>query len=223
MASSQDRRENMNRAEVISFDLDGTLTDMSFVDSVWLQGIPKLYAVKNQISFEEARRKVKNEYDRVGKERLEWYDLNYWLNKFEIDASPQQVLDSFRERIRLFEEVPNVLEELKNRGYRLIVVTNARREFADMEIAHTGIRKYFEKIFSSPSDFRLTKNGTNVYERVCAACDVSPSAMVHVGDDREFDFEVPRRLGINAFLLDRTRKKSGPFTVTSLEDFESMF
>lgn len=209
----------MNHARVVSFDMDGTLTHMSFVNSVWLQGIPRLFALKNQVSFEEAQRKVKSEYDRVGKEKLEWYDLSYWLNKFRIDFSPQQVLNSFRERIRIFEDVPRVLENLKNSGYRLIVVTNARREFVDMEMEQTGIQGFFERIFSSPSDFRLTKNGTSVYEKVCTACEISPGEMVHVGDDQNFDFEVPQKLGINAFLLDRTGKKTGPFIVSSLEEF----
>ena len=210
----------MKPTRVISFDMDGTLTDLSFVDSVWLEGIPKLFAQNNQISLDEARKRVKSEYDRVGNENLEWYDLNYWLDKFSIDASPQQVLKSYRERIRVFQDVPAVLENLKNQGYRLIVITNARREFVDIEMQETGIQDFFERIFSSPSDFRLTKNATLVYENVCNACEISPSEMIHIGDDQDFDFGVPKKLGINAFLLDRTGTKTGAYTVFSLEEFE---
>jgi len=209
----------MKQPKIVSFDMDGTLTDMEFVNSVWEEGVPKLYALKNQVSFEEARRKMRGEYDKVGKEKLEWYDLGYWLNKFDLDASPEQVLNSFRERIRVFEEVPRVLEKLRNKGYRLIVITNARREFVDLEMRQTGIQGYFERIFSSPSDFKLTKNGTTVYEKVCAACEVSPNQLVHIGDDPDFDFEIPKKLGINAFLIDRTRRKTGQFIVDSLEKF----
>ena len=210
----------MKSKRVISFDMDGTLTDLSFVDSVWLEGIPKLFSQKHQISFEEARKRVKSEYDRVGNEKLEWYDLNYWLHKLNIDASPQQVLKSYREKIRVFQDVPTVLENLKNRGCRLIVITNARREFVDKEMQQTGIQGFFERIFSSPSDFRLTKNATRVYENVCNACEISPCEMIHVGDAQDFDFIVPKKLGINAFLLDRTRTKTGAHTVSSLEEFE---
>ena len=211
----------MSRQQIISFDMDGTLTDMSFVNSVWLQGVPELYSLKKQIPFEEALSQVKFEYDKMGREKLEWYDLSYWLNKFEIDMKPEQVLNSFVDRIRVFEEVHGILERLKNSGYKLIIVTNARREFVDLEMEQTGTQRYFENIFSSPSDFKLTKNGPAVYERVCAACGVSPADMIHVGDDPEFDFEIPRQIGIRAYLLDRTRKNIGSFIIPNLEEFAS--
>lgn len=209
----------MNRAKIISFDMDGTLTDISFVNSVWLQGVPELYSLKNQIPFDEALRQVKFEYDKIGKEKIEWYDLGYWLNKFEINMKPEQVLASFADRIHVFEEVREILEKLKKSGYKLIIVTNARREFVDLEMEQTKIKRYFENIFSSPSDFKLTKNGTAVYEKVCIACEISPIDMIHVGDNSEFDFKVPRQIGISAFLLDRTGIKTGPFIVSSLKEF----
>jgi putative hydrolase of the HAD superfamily len=74
----------MTRIKVISFDLDGTLFDNRFVDSVWLEEIPRLYSVKKRVPIDDARKAVKGEYDKVGKERLEWYDLNYWIRKFDL-------------------------------------------------------------------------------------------------------------------------------------------
>jgi len=209
----------MNQAQIISFDMDGTLTDMAFVNSVWLRGVPELYAQKNKISFEEALFQVKHDYDKVGRERLEWYDLSYWLNKFEINTTPEQILKSFVDKIRVFEDVHKLLKRLRDCGYRLIVLTNARREFLDLEMEQTGIKTYFENIFSSPSDFKLIKNGTTVYEKVCIACQVSPTNMIHVGDDPDFDFEVPKRIGIRTFLLDRDEKRVGPDIVHNLEEF----
>jgi len=41
--------------------------------------------------------------------------------------------------------------------------------------------------------------------------------MIHVGDDENFDFNVPRRLGILAFHLDRTGKSKGEFIIHNLE------
>lgn len=208
----------MGSVRVVSFDLDGTVTDVSFVDSVWLEGMPRLYAVKNGLSFEDARSVVTREYGKVGRERLEWYDLSYWIARLGLPVSAGEVLSSFEHRIRVFPEVPEVLEGFRDGGYRLIIVTNARREFVDLELERTGIGQYFERVFSSTSDFGLIKKTVSLYRKVCSLCDVSPEEMVHVGDDLRFDFDVPSKLGIRAFYLDRTGRHSGDHVVHSLRE-----
>ena len=210
----------MTRDRVVSFDMDGTITDLSFVDSVWLEGIPRLYADRNGVSFQDAKAFVKTEYDKVGRERLEWYDLSHWARKFKLDVSPEEVLGSFQHRIRIFPEVSTVLDEFNEKGLRLIIVSNARREFLDLELEKTGIANFFECTFSSTSDFGLTKKTVNVYNKVCRICGVSPDDVVHTGDDWCFDFEIPRRLGIQTFYLDRTGVVSGETVIHSLKDLE---
>jgi FMN phosphatase YigB (HAD superfamily) len=95
-------------------------------------------------------------------------------------------------------------------------VTNARREFVDLELEKTKIGHYFERVFSSTSDFGLIKKSVSVYRKVCSICDVSPDEVIHVGDDECFDFEVPCKLGITAFYLDRTGVHSGDHVINSL-------
>jgi len=208
----------MARIKAISFDLDGTLTNYRFVDSVWFEGIPRLYSAEKKVSFDDTRKFVKKEYDKVGKEKLEWYDLHYWIRKFSLNVAPQELLRSFEHRIETYPEVPKVLDELKQRDFKLIIVTNARREFVELELRKTEIENYFDRVFSSTADFGLVKKTVNLYQRVCNILEISPEEMIHVGDDRNFDFHVPRRLGILAFHLDRTGKHKGEFVIHSLEE-----
>jgi putative hydrolase of the HAD superfamily len=208
----------MAHIRVVSFDMDGTITDLSFVNSVWLEGIPRLYAIKNGVSLEDAITYVRREYEKVGRERLEWYDPSYWTKKFGLNTSPEEVLGSFKNRIRVFPEVNEVLEECKDKGFRLIIVTNARREFVNLELERTKIGHYFERVFSSTSDFGLIKKTVNLYRKVCSIIGVSPGEMVHVGDDRCFDFVMPSKLGIKAFYLDRTGEHSGDLVIHSLKE-----
>ena len=209
----------MRSARVVSFDMDGTITDISFADSVWLEGMPRLYALKNGLAFEDAKNSVMNEYNKVGRQRLEWYDISYWIAKLGLNVSPKEVLNSYQHRIRIFPDAIEVLEELGDRGFRLIMVTNAHREFVDLELEKTKIMQYFEHVFSSTSDFGLVKNTVSAYMKVCNVCDVSPNEVVHVGDDEYFDFDVPSKLGMTAFYLDRTGGHSGEFVVRSLKEF----
>lgn len=212
------RKRRLRRIRIASFDLDGTLTDISFVDSVWLEGIPRLYATMHDLTFSDAKSFVTREYGKVGRERLEWYDLSYWIGKLGLNASPGEILGSFQHRIGVFPEVSQVLDDLAHMKVRLIIVTNARREFADLEIEKTKIGPYFERVFSATSDFGLIKKTPEIYKKVCSICGVTPKEMVHVGDDQCFDFEVPKKLGIEVFYLDRTGCKSGQSVIHSLTE-----
>lgn len=208
----------MARIRFVSFDLDGTLFDNRFVDSVWLEEIPRLYAVKKRVSIDDAKEKVLREYGKVGKKRLEWYDLQYWIEKFGLDVAREELLKKFENRIKAFPEVPRVLEQLRRKGFRLIVVTNARREFAELELQKADMEKHFERVFSSTSDFRMVKKTADLYRRVCNILGISPQEIVHVGDDPDFDFKVPRKLGITAFHLDRTGKQKGECVIYSMNE-----
>ena len=209
---------NMTGIEFVSFDLDGTLFDSRFVDSVWLEEIPRLYSVKKRVSIDDAKDRVQREYGKVGKEKLEWYDLQYWIEKFGLDVARNELLRKFEDRIKVFPEVPRALEQLRRKGFRLIVVTNARREFAELELLKGDMEKHFERVFSSTSDFGMVKKTADLYRRVCNILGVSPQEIIHVGDDPGFDFEVPRELGIVAFHLDRTGKQKGEYVIYSINE-----
>jgi len=47
---------------VVSFDLEGTLLDMTFSEKVWNEGLPRLYAEKYRLDFSEAKKIVLKEY-----------------------------------------------------------------------------------------------------------------------------------------------------------------
>jgi HAD superfamily hydrolase (TIGR01549 family) len=204
--------------KVISFDLDGTLTDSGFVNSVWLEGIPRLYSIKKELTFDEARLAVKREYDEVGNEDLQWYDLHYWMKRFGLEFDWRDLFSCYKKRIRIYPEVQNVLKDLEQRGFRLIIITNASREFLKFQLAKTDIRAHFGPVFSATSDFGLVKKTVDLYRRVCSNLGILPQEMIHVGDDRIFDFDIPRRLGILAFHLDRTAIHKGECVIHNLED-----
>lgn len=208
----------MTDTKVVSFDLDGTLVDHRYVNSVWFEGVPRLYSAKEKISFNHALDVVRGEYDKIGKERVEWYDLRYWLSIFGLNAEPREVLSQFKHQIRVHPEVPHVLDGLKQLGFRLVVVTNAHDDFVKVQLEETKIGDFFEKIFSSTSDFQLVKKSVKLYQSVCDILKVSPGEMIHTGDDRDFDCVTPRRLGIEAYYLDRSGGSRGEYVIHSLAE-----
>ena len=204
---------------IISFDMDGTLIAGEFTDGVWKQGIPALYAAKEGISFEAAKSFVEAEYDKVGEGAIEWYDIKYWLQFFELNKDWRTLLGQYADKIRVYPDANPILSRLKEE-HRLILTSNAGREFLEVELNTTGLGRYFSQIFSATSDFGEVKKTTHVYDRICRMLGVTPEEIIHVGDHYEFDYLVPRSIGIQAFFLDRSGQRNGDSFLRSLEDLE---
>ena len=206
-------------AKIISFDMDGTLVDPEFTDWVWGHGVPTLYAEKVGLPFAEAKALVVKEYLKVGEGAVEWYDIKYWLKFFQLEASWKVLLERYKDKINIYPDVNHLLDRLSDK-FALVLTSNAGREFIDVEMEATGLKKYFDRIFSATSDFKKVKKTADFYQQICQILGVKPQEIVHVGDHHEFDYLVPRSLGIHAFFLDRSSEQKGDFTLSDLNDFE---
>ena len=204
---------------IISFDMDGTLVDAEFTDWVWGHGIPTLYAKKAGLSFEAAKDFVVKEYLKVGEGAMEWYDIKYWFQLFQLEESWEVLMERYTDKIKIYPDVHPLLERLRDR-HRMVLTSNAGREFIGMEMEATSLGQYFDRIFSATSDFGEVKKTAAFYQRICQILEARPQEIVHVGDHYEFDYLVPRSLGIQAFYLDRSGRGGGDFTLSDLRDLE---
>jgi len=205
--------------KVVSFDLDGTLVKPEYSEWVWGVGIPQLLAQKRGISFDEAKEVVEKEYGKVGDGSLEWYDIKYWFNFFQLNGSWKSLLNRYSHKIKVYPEVSKVLRDISSR-YMAIIISNAAREFIDIEVELAELGGYFSRIFSATSDFGEIKKTAGFYGRICQLLRISPREMVHVGDHWEFDYVVPRGLGIRTFHVDRSWNRRGYDVIRSLEEVE---
>jgi putative hydrolase of the HAD superfamily len=202
--------------KVISFDADGTLVDKSFMDAFWNIGIPKEYAREKGISFEEARCEVEKLYHEVGEEDIRWYTPDYWFDLLGLGITPRQLMENYKNYLKIYPEAKTVLETLMEK-YPLVVISNAPREILSFELA--SLEGYFAHVFSATTDFKEVRKTSDFYSRVCETLGIKPPELAHVGDHWNFDYVIPKRLGIRTFFLERTREKTGPDVIHSLEEF----
>ncbi len=200
--------------KVISFDADGTLATTEFSAAVWHDAIPRLYARRNGMNFDQAREYVLSQYETVGEHRAEWYDMVYWFQRFGLDDH-RAVLQGLKHEVAYYPDVEQVLSSLSQR-YKLIIVSNSTREYLDFLLPR--IEGYFSHIFSPPSDYQEIKSGP-VFLRICQEIGVGTEEMVHIGDHPHFDLTAPREAGIRAFLLDRDKKSQTDDTLADLNEF----
>ncbi len=203
----------MGRRLGISLDLDGTLTDLAFVDGVWNEGLPRLLAERRGIGFDRARDLCREAYLSEGEASIRWYRLSYWLEHFDLNhVDEEAVISDFTSRITLFDDVIPALSALKKSGYRLVLFSNAPRPFLDREVGHCSLEGYFDGMISLPDDWGMVKSHEEAYRRLERSFG---SISVHAGDHLSFDYEVPKRAGIRAFHIWRGK---GPRHEDSLPD-----
>lgn len=200
---------------IISLDMDGTLMKSRFVDKVWLEGIPMLYAERSGLDFPAAREHVLSEYMKIGSDRMEWYDLSYWIDRFGLRIGKDGLLEMYEDEVEAFPEVEEVLEILSE-SYDLVVTSNAAREFIDIELE--DLSQYFRETFSATSDFKEVKKSPLIYGAVCAHMDARPFEVLHIGDHYHYDYESPLQAGLDALFLDRKGERSGQEVVGDLRE-----
>ena len=199
--------------------MDGTIIEMKYANSVWCEGLPKLYAEEKNISFEEAKKYVLGEYMKVGDHDVKWYDIKYWFSWFGINNDWRMLLNEHKNEINIYPDVIPTLKKLKSDGrYKLMICSNAGREFMDIILNVDALKKYFDMSFSSTSDFKLTKKYIEFYYKLLSVLNMKPEEILHIGDHYEFDYKIPKTVGINAYYLDRTNKTTGKNVIYSLSD-----
>lgn len=197
----------------ISLDMDGTLVNSKFVDLVWMQGVPELYAEKSGLVFEDAKGFVVGEYMKIGSDKLEWYNLPYWLEKFGLDVDKFDLLRKYEDEIEFYPEVNDALDHLSS-DYELVVTSNAAREFLEIELE--GFKDYFREIFSATGDFRDVKKSPYIYGAICKELGARPFEVLHIGDHYNYDYESPLQAGLDALFLDRKGTRRGSEVVGNL-------
>jgi len=200
---------------IISLDMDGTLVNSRFVDKVWMEGMPRLFAERTGLDFPAAREYVIGEYMKIGSDHLEWYDLKFWIDKFGLSMGKDELLELYEDEIEVYPEVEEVLE-LLSESYELVVTSNAAREFIDIEL--DGLQGYFREVFSATSDFREVKKSPLLYGAICAHLDARPFEVLHIGDHYRYDYESALDAGLDALFLDRKGERQGPEVIGDLRE-----
>lgn len=207
--------------KIISFDMDGTLVKTTYADKVWLEGVPNLYAKEKKVPLDKAKEYIFEEYEKIGKNRVEWYDIDWWFNKFELRENWDNILNKYRDFVEPYPETLEVIKKLSKK-FDLIIISNAKKEFINIQLEETMFKPYFKHVFSSFSDFNKVKKYSDVYKEIISFLMIKPHEMIHIGDSKEFDYNSPKKIGIKSFYLDRKKMVYEDDIISSLSDFEKL-
>lgn len=148
--------------DVVLLDMDGTLLDLGFDNYFWRAFVPERYSQRHGLSLEEARLRLEAWYlERQG--TLEWYCLDYWRDRLELDVVAMK--REIQHRIRVLPDVPRFLESVRRVGKRLVLVTNAHRDSLLVKMERTALHVHFDAVHSS-HDFGLPKEDPMFWRRL---------------------------------------------------------
>ncbi len=210
--------------EGILFDINGTLTDIKTDE-----GNEEIYrAISHVLTYQGImihRGEVKDLYYKImqkqreeGGEQYPEFDavgiFREMLNSIATDftnALPQDKMDHLplflaelyrgvsRERLRLYPNVTEVLDELR-RNYTLGIVTDAQSAYAIPELQAVEIANYFNTIVVS-GDFGYRKPDPRLFLTALEKLHLEPDHTVFVGNDIYHDVYGAQQVGMKAILF----------------------
>lgn len=104
------------------------------------------------------------------------------------------------EYLRLYDHVPEALDALKKRGYRLWLLSNAQRAFTAYELQHLGLGEQFDGIYLS-SDYKCRKPDARFYQALLTDHQLDPGACLMIGNDRETDIAGAKACGMSTLYM----------------------
>lgn len=174
----------------VLFDLDGTLLDRD-------TSVEQFISVQHDRLTDDLSHIPKNDYMlrfiELDCHGHVWKDKVYQalVSEFAIESISWQALLEDYEMQFQFHCVPfnfliGMLDELKQQGYLLGIITNGRGQFQSRAIEGLGIRDYFDTVLISEVE-QIRKPQVEIFQRAMKQLSVSASDSIFVGDHPEAD------------------------------------
>lgn len=163
----------------VLLDMDGTLLDRHFDNFFFEEELPRRYAVKHGLSFEEALEKLLGLYRSVEGE-LDWTDLRYWTRLLDIDLIA--LTKEFDHLIDFHPDAVGFLDYLRAMGKRVHIVTNAHESGIEIKVARTGVDKHVHRIVNA-FEIGYLKMRPDYWPTCQQVIGFDPSRSIYIDDD----------------------------------------
>ena len=153
---------NWSKIDTVLLDMDGTLLDLHYDSHFWLNVIPAQHALARGISLDAAKADILKRYQAVSGQ-IQWYCLDYWEQQLNLPI--MELKRESQHLIKMREDVPHFLTELKKAGKELILLTNAHPESVMLKFEHTAIDNYLDGVVST-HEYGVSKEQQSLWHQV---------------------------------------------------------
>ncbi|MBH0091253.1 GMP/IMP nucleotidase [Pseudoalteromonas sp. NSLLW218] len=153
---------NWSKIDTVLLDMDGTLLDLHYDSHFWLNVIPAQHALARGISLDAAKADILKRYQAVSGQ-IQWYCLDYWEQQLSLPI--MELKRESQHLIKMREDVPHFLTELKKAGKELILLTNAHPESVMLKFENTAIDNYLDGVVST-HEYGVSKEQQSLWHKV---------------------------------------------------------
>lgn len=190
---------------LISFDLQGTLSDSAFSDEFWLKLLPELYAKKMDISVEEAKAELRNQFKQMGKYHRLYYCARSWLDELCPGRSVADIVSELSNPPHLYQDSLRLVEELAAASVPLIILSTTIHDFIELELNEA--RQHFSQVYSTLDDFAMPGKSAQAFKEAAQRCGVEVGKILHIGDCPEMDIKNAQEAGCQTFFFDKAETR----------------
>ncbi|UOE37899.1 YjjG family noncanonical pyrimidine nucleotidase [Chryseobacterium oryzae] len=202
----------------IFFDLDNTLWDHRKNAYLTIKDLfeKEEISLKFNIDFEEFHSAYHDINERlweqirdgeIDKEYLRKHRFYDTFNRFGVDNLQlsmyfeEHFLDKILNHNHLVEGAEYILEYLKNKNYKLHIISNGFQEVTERKCILSGIDHYFQTITSADS-VGVRKPNPEIFEYSFSLANASKNESILIGDDWIADITGAQNFGIDVIFFD---------------------
>ncbi|HXB05480.1 MAG TPA: YjjG family noncanonical pyrimidine nucleotidase, partial [Puia sp.] len=161
-------------------------------------------------------------------DELRWKRMWLTLLDFKIGDEPlarqmgEQFLDALPTRKILFPHTLEILGYLRNKGYRLHLITNGFEKTQHSKLEYSGLKDFFGEVITSEGSNSL-KPHKEIFEYAFRVTGALPAESIMLGDSVEVDIQGAINAGIDQVFVNHlgiTPEIKPTYTVSSLKELE---
>jgi HAD superfamily hydrolase (TIGR01549 family) len=201
--------DSLANIKAVLFDLHGTLvyvkddvTDTEVSEYLFSRGYEvspqQLHAAWAFVAFVD--------YPNHGyKNWRTYFSRIFWRLKVKVDKETLHTIAKLLESrpYQLYPDATSAVIKAKTYGFKTGIVTTIA--YFQFKKAVQPIKEYFDFIMTG-YEAGCDKTNPRMYRKVLEILNVKPQEAVMIGDNVEIDVLLPKKLGINAILLDRDKR-----------------
>jgi putative hydrolase of the HAD superfamily len=196
-------------AEAFGLNVTHDAIEESFKE-LWTQTAPLVSNEGHRLTYEKEKDWWKYLVREVFREHLHLMDFDQFF-----DYLYQRFAET--DCWRLYEDVPVVLDELKQRGLKLAIISNWDSRLPAL-CDQLGISPFFEALVVSAL-VGYEKPHPTIFQIALEQTGLTPEEVLYIGDDPYLDYQAARKIGIHSLHLDRfDRFPDHPDRIVSLTD-----